>query len=246
MSDSYAGLSAHYDLIMTSGYYDYDAYARALITLIGDRRELLELGVGTGLVCAKLLGLKASGLTITGIDHTESMLAQARRRLGERVRLVAGDIREPVLTAPFQAAYSVGGIWYFIHDEQNDAIMLGSHLVTEEDNATALAHLHDALAPDGILALAVQVPHHAYERPLPGGLVYAQEVRQVDVGVFVKDYYVKQGGTEGRAGSGEIVAHMCCPYRVFPAGRAERLLTQCGFRSEGPTGDGLFRQFTRQ
>jgi ubiquinone/menaquinone biosynthesis C-methylase UbiE len=80
--NTYTGLARHYDLIMTSGYYDYDAYARTALELIGTRREVLELGTGTGLVSEKLLDSGAGAhLKITGIDHTESMIAQARTRL---------------------------------------------------------------------------------------------------------------------------------------------------------------------
>lgn len=76
MANSYAALSRHYDLIMTSGYYDYGAYARALVTELGDHKRVLELGVGTGLVCESLLELSGADLRLTGIDHTESMLAR--------------------------------------------------------------------------------------------------------------------------------------------------------------------------
>ncbi|MEU4352946.1 hypothetical protein [Streptomyces sp. NPDC023838] len=37
MPDSYADLSRFYDLVMTSGYYDYDAYAQALDYFIEDQ-----------------------------------------------------------------------------------------------------------------------------------------------------------------------------------------------------------------
>ncbi|WP_369394359.1 methyltransferase domain-containing protein [Streptomyces sp. CG1] len=88
MANSYSALSRHYDLIMTSGYYDYEAYAQALLAELDHHGDLLELGVGTGLVCERLLELVGSDLRITGIDHTKSMLTQARARLGDPVQLM--------------------------------------------------------------------------------------------------------------------------------------------------------------
>ncbi len=250
MSDSYEGLSTHYDLIMTSGYYDYDAYARTLLGLIGDRRRLLEIGAGTGLVCEKLLDLAATGLEITGVDHTESMLAQARQRLGERAEFVRADLRHLTVPSHFDAAYSVGGVWYYIHDDgddENGDAVLASHLLEEDDNITALSRVHAALKPDGLLALAAQGPHHDHERTLPGGLVYAQEIHPGPDNTFTKDYYVRRAAENQRGGAGEeIVAHQRCEYRLYTMEQAERLLKQCGFRSEGITSDGLFHYLTRQ
>ncbi|MFH8985720.1 class I SAM-dependent methyltransferase [Streptomyces varsoviensis] len=254
MSDSYEGLSTHYDLIMTSGYYDYDAYARTLLGLIGDRRRLLEIGAGTGLVCEKLLDLAPTGLEITGVDHTESMLDQARRRLGGRAEFVQADLRHLTLPSRFDAAYSVGGVWYFIHDDgdggdgiDSDEPVLASHLLEEDDNITALSRVHAALKPDGLLALATQGPHRDHERPLPGGLVYSQKIRLAPDNTFTKDYYVRRAAGNRQGGAGEeTVAHQRCEYRLYTMEQAERLLKQCGFRSEGVTSDGLFHYLTRQ
>ncbi|MFE0172379.1 class I SAM-dependent methyltransferase [Streptomyces sp. NPDC059002] len=245
MSDSYEGLSTHYDLIMTSGYYDYDAYARTLLDLTGDRSRLLEVGVGTGLVCERLLDLAEGSLEITGVDHTESMLVQARRRLGDRVRLLRADIRHADIPSSFDVGYSVGGVWYFIHDQENDAVSFGSHLLEDDDNITALRRVHAALKPGGVLALAAQGPHRDYERPLPGGLVYGQEARAVADGVFVKDYSVKRLTRSQHGEAGEMVAQQRCRYRTYTAEQAEDLLEQCGFRFAGVTGEGLFHHFIR-
>ncbi|MEV0264743.1 class I SAM-dependent methyltransferase [Streptomyces sp. NPDC050617] len=257
MSDSYEGLSTHYDLIMTSGYYDYDAYARTLLDLIGDRRRLLEIGAGTGLVCEKLLDLAPTDLEITGVDHTESMLAQARRRLGGRAEFVQADLRRLTVPSPFDAAYSVGGVWYFIHDDGedgdgedgdgNDEALLASHLLEEDDNINALSRVHAALKPDGLLALATQGPHRDHERTLPGGLVYSQKIRPAPDNTFTKDYYVRRAAGNQRNGAvEEIVAHQRCDYRLYTMEQAERLLKQCGFRSEGISPDGMFHYLTRQ
>lgn len=235
VTDSYAALAAHYDLIMTSGYYDYDTYARALVPHVVDRGEVLELGVGTGLVCERLLRLAPAGLRLTGIDHTESMLAQARRRLGRRVRLLGQDILKPDLPDDFGVAYSVGGIWLYLRDQ--DGTRLGSHLLEDDDNVRGLKNLAAALRPGGTLLLAVQEAHRPYERPLPGGLVYAQDVHEQGDGRITKDYFVLREGA--------VVAHQRSTYRVFPQADADRLLERCGFHLAPGGGDGLFRRYVR-
>lgn len=235
MANSYAGLADHYDLIMTSGYYDYDAYAEDLLSRIGEHRDLLELGVGTGLVCERLLEREPPGLQITGIDHTESMLARARTRLGGRVRLIEQDIVDAAPPHGFDVAYSVGGIWYCVHDQGRT--WLGSHLVNEVENVKGLENLAAALRPGGVLLLAVQEAHRPYRRPLSNGLVYAQDVQTDGDGRFTKDYLVIRENT--------VVARQRLGYRLYPEEQADQLLEACGFRLEPDGANGLFRQYLR-
>ncbi|WP_051116478.1 class I SAM-dependent methyltransferase [Amycolatopsis nigrescens] len=235
MVNSYAGLSRYYDLIMTSGYYDYDDYVRALIASLGERRRVLELGVGTGLVCQRLLE-SAPELRITGIDHTESMLAQARERLGHRVNLVRQDILRMTISAAFEAAFSVGGVW--CHLEDGDGLTLASHLVDDRDNVTALTNLHRALAPGSLFLLAVQQSHRTFQRELPGGLTYDQQVRAVTDDLLVKDYYVIRDG--------DVLAHQRCQFRTFPEDEGRRLLEKCGFGFKEASENGMLQVYVRQ
>ncbi|MFD4632508.1 class I SAM-dependent DNA methyltransferase [Streptomyces sp. NPDC058284] len=219
MPDSYADLSRYYDLVMTSGYYDYDRYARTLLDRVGDGRDLLELGVGTGLVCERLLELGPSDLRITGIDHTDSMLAQARERLDGQVRLLRDDVLDMSFPSAFDAAYSVGGVWYIVQDGNES--WLSSHLLEEEDNLVGMANAAASIKPGGSLLLSVQGPHRPHERPLPGGLLYAQHVVVDDEGRYTKDYFIKR--------QEKVLAHQSLRFRLFPQKTADRLLQQCGF-----------------
>ncbi|MFE6400448.1 class I SAM-dependent methyltransferase [Streptomyces alboflavus] len=251
MVNSYTELSSHYDQIMTSGYYDYGAYARTLRALLPDRPRLLELGTGTGLVVERILELADAdpegppAPDITGIDHTESMLAQARTRVGERARFVQQDILHMDLPSAFDAAFSVGGIWYHTPDPgdaDEGAFLLCSHLLDDEDNIKALRNVHASLKPGGVLVLAEQAAHRDHERDLPGGLVYAQTIQRADGPAgedrFDKDYYVRRP-------DGHVVAHQRSTYRAYAREQGIALLKECGFQAECVSDDGLFRLYAR-
>ncbi|MEV0323055.1 class I SAM-dependent methyltransferase [Streptomyces sp. NPDC050658] len=235
MNDSYAALAEHYDLIMTSGYYDYEGYARRLLSHLPPRAKVLELGVGTGLVCEHLLRSAPAGVRLTGIDHSPSMLARARPRLGRRVRLLEQDVTHLDLAGTFDVAYSVGGVWLWLG--AGDHMRLGSHLLDDADNARGLRHLAQALRPGAALLLSVQEAHRPCERVLPGGFVYAQDVHEHGNGRITKDYEVRRGDT--------VVAHQRSTYRLFSRLEADRLLRQCGFEPYPADEENLFRRYLR-
>ncbi|MFD9893228.1 class I SAM-dependent DNA methyltransferase [Amycolatopsis sp. NPDC059027] len=234
MEDSYAGLASHYDLVMTSGYYDYDAYARALLTVIGPRADLVEIGVGTGLVCEKILELADTGVRLTGIDHSASMLAVARRRLGTRVTLEHQDVLRLTLPRAYDVAYSIGGVWACTR--AGDDVRLASLLPTDSENLRALENVRDCLKPEGMVVLSVQRPHVDHQQRLRNGFVYSQEVREEGNGMVIKDYRVTDGEV--------VVARQRSRIRIFERHEAEDLLARAGFRPVPENGDGLFHMFT--
>ena len=117
---------------------------------------MLELGCGTGRIS---IPLARAGVSVTGIDRSEAMLARARTRvrrakLGERVTLVQGDIRSlpflphpaprtphpaPRTPHPFALVMAPYGIL--------------QSLLRERDLASALADVHRVLEPGGTFGL---------------------------------------------------------------------------------------------
>ncbi|NES73199.1 MAG: class I SAM-dependent methyltransferase, partial [Okeania sp. SIO2D1] len=57
---------------MTSGYFDYDSLSNILYNLLGTRRKVLDIGVGTGLLTEKMLSL--ANYNIVGVDFSPGML----------------------------------------------------------------------------------------------------------------------------------------------------------------------------
>jgi len=62
-------------------------WRRFMVSLVpgGRGATVLDVATGTGLVAQRLLG---RGFAVTGLDQSPDMLAEARRRLGDRVTLV--------------------------------------------------------------------------------------------------------------------------------------------------------------
>ena len=84
--------------------YDHiiDAAAAALRGLRGRTPRLVDLGSGTGALAARCLRVLPRA-TIVGIDSDAAMLAAARRRLGRRLTVIAGDFA----TVALPAAYAI-------------------------------------------------------------------------------------------------------------------------------------------
>ncbi|MGL5809039.1 MAG: class I SAM-dependent methyltransferase [Nocardioides sp.] len=237
----YSGMADRYDLIMTSGYYDYDRVAGALATLSG-AASVLELGSGTGLILEQL-ARRRPDLALAGVDLTESMLDVARARLDNRpdIALYRQDVSQLDLNDKFDVAYSYGGVWYFAGeysdtDDSGGSLQLVSHLRDPAQNRSGLRRLAGLLPPGGRLLLGIQGAHHDYARPISNGMLYSQQITGIVDG-FHKRYRLTDGDT--------VVMEESLDYRTYSFQAALDLLASCGFDALGPVGDGapLFLAF---
>jgi demethylmenaquinone methyltransferase/2-methoxy-6-polyprenyl-1,4-benzoquinol methylase len=97
--------------------------------------RVLDVATGTGAVAAELLRGRP-GLAVVGIDQSPEMLAEARRRLGDRVELVAGRAE----SLPFE-------------DASFDALTFTYLLRYVADPAATLAELARVVRPGGTIAM---------------------------------------------------------------------------------------------
>jgi tRNA (cmo5U34)-methyltransferase len=123
----------------------YDAFYGTAVEALGlaglEIRRVLDLGAGTGLL-AQHVARAHPAAHLTLLDGSEAMLAQARRKFGERCNYVLADFAEGL---------PEGGPW--------DAIVSGLaiHHLEDRRKRRLFERVHDALAPAGVFVNAEQV-----------------------------------------------------------------------------------------
>lgn len=216
----YTNMSNYYDLIMTSGYYDYKKIVNDLISS-ANSHDVLEIGCGTGLIIEELASRK-NDIEITGFDLTDAMLDIARQRLNkfEHVKLVHQNVTGLQLNKQFDLAYSYGGVWYFVMDGVNEPFLV-SHIYDEKANVSGLSKVSEHVKQGGQLLLGVQGPHHNYQSPIKNGFIYSQTIEPLDHG-FSKQYFLHDGA--------EQLMQQRIDYRTYPFTQAMELLGSFGFK----------------
>jgi len=107
------------------------------------RDWILEIGCGPGLAIGHLNALATEGY-IVGVDHSEVMLQQARRRNAEAVRLGRVDLR----LASVSALSSM--------QEQFDKVLSVNSIQFWDSPVERLRELRSLMRPDGTIAIALQ------------------------------------------------------------------------------------------
>jgi len=100
------GIAEFYDLITNSGYYDYEGLVQIIESILGDRRKVLEIGIGTGNVA---IPLAKHGFDVDGIDPSWPMLTIAREKAnkeGLQIGLYPQDCLELDLPCKYDAVLS--------------------------------------------------------------------------------------------------------------------------------------------
>ena len=143
---------------------------------------LLELGCGTGRL---LVPLAQAGYQVTGVDLSPAMLDIARAKtaaagMRNRVTLIEGDYTGVSLPGTYRFAFIVMNTFM--------------HLLTQDEQLSALRHWHAHLAPGGLLLIDVFQPDvvelaglenrieldKSWIDPASGATVVKQVVRSVE------------------------------------------------------------------
>lgn len=218
----YTNMSGYYDLIMTSGYYDYDKIVDNLVQHL-PFSNVLEIGCGTGLIM-ETLAKRQPEVTITGVDLTQAMLkiAQQRLQIFSQVRLQHQNVTELHLAQTYDLAFSYGGVWYFVVDGDKEPFLV-SHLSQAEDNHQGLDRVGSHVNTGGRLLLGIQGPHHNYEKPVSNGMLYSQKIEPAEHG-FVKHYFLAEDT--------HVVMSQTINYRTYTWSEALALLSAHGFEHD--------------
>ena len=218
----YTNMSGYYDVIMTSGYYDYPKIVDGLIN--GHSvHTVLELGCGTGLIIEELAKRKPD-MPITGVDLTPEMLAIAEQRLSayRNVHLSRQNVCQLQLSQKHDLVFSYGGVWYFVV-EQGKAPFMVSHIPSHEDNVAGIQKMASYISSGGRLKLGTQGPHHNYEKKISNGMVYSQEILPLEDG-FIKHYYLNDGDAR--------VMEQTIHYRTYSYDEACHMMAAVGLYPE--------------
>jgi SAM-dependent methyltransferase len=230
MVNQYTGIAEYYDLLVTSGYYDYQSIAKKAHSIVGDGSQIIELGVGTGLLAEKYIEIDPN-CEFTGIDITSSMLEIAKKRLGNRAKLIEGNTVTMDLNSTFDVAISNGGVWLFL--DWGDRWELGSHIPDVEANREGLKNVAYHLREGGLFLLNLQKIGWSDEKCLPGGIVYSQFVEEVEDTI---DYHTRQKSYCFKK-DGEILAREQLNMIIFKLEAYQQLLSEAGFNFQGTNND---------
>ena len=215
----YTNMSPYYDVIMTSGYYDYAKIVDSLLT--GQSIDkVLEIGCGTGLILEELATRRPQA-RIAGIDLTEPMLNIAKDRLQKfsNVSLSRQNVCQLTLEHQYDLAFSYGGVWYFVIDGEEEPFLV-SHVPADEDNHKGFERLAPCVTIGGILLLGIQGPHHNYEAEISNGMKYSQVIQPGEQG-FTKHYYLADGA--------QRVMSQTVQYRTYSFEDARKMMSEYGF-----------------
>jgi SAM-dependent methyltransferase len=134
-AESYARYADVYDALFDDLDADAQFYVAEANARVGARQQLLEIGVGTGRLTARLL---RNAHRVVGLDASTEMLSRALSKFGsdDRVELIAGDIR----------TLALGGTTFPLVIAPYGMV---AHLLTDDDRLAAFRSIYAHLAPGG-------------------------------------------------------------------------------------------------
>jgi SAM-dependent methyltransferase len=155
----YDAMAAAYD---GRGPYN-ELYERpATIALLGDvaGRRVLEVGSGPGVLTGWLVD---HGAAVVAIDASAEMVKVARRRVGDRAKILVADMTEPL---------------DFAVDGSVDVVVASLVLHYAADWAPVLSEFNRVLAADGVVVFSVHHPAMDWARHSPDDYFALKEVTE--------------------------------------------------------------------
>lgn len=148
MTDPLSGVQAGYD--RWALVYDHDANPLQALeepevrAAVGNPHGLraLDLGCGTG---RHSLWLAAAGATVTALDFSEGMLAEARKKAGaDAVRFICHDLHQPLPLADGEFDVVVSGL-VLEHLRELDDFFLEVRRVLQPAGRAVVSAMHPAM-----------------------------------------------------------------------------------------------------
>ena len=138
----YNAMRDYYEVQNKEGAYTAYYERPATISLVGDVAGLrvLEVGCGPGVLTSWLAD---HGAAVTAIDISEQMIRLARRRVGDRARILEADLAEPLS---------------FAADASMDLIVASLVLHYVADWTAVFGEFHRILATGGVVVFSTHHP----------------------------------------------------------------------------------------
>jgi len=200
----YDALARYYELEYADYDVDLDFYLEMLRRTGG---PFLDVACGTGRVA---LEVARAGYETVGIDRSESMLAIAREKAGDKVHLRTADMRKFDLGRQFALV----------------AVTLNSfmHLLTVEEQIMALGALRRHVAPSGRLVISTINPYSVSLHDVEAKLIHEFTKWDPSAGSWVTKLSARDVDTV------EQTEHVTYFYDEVKAGEVKRLVTELDFR----------------
>ena len=123
-------------------YSEFDPSAIQTLAELAHGGNALELGIGTGRIAIPLLN---TGLTVHGIDASESMVAKLRAKPGgERIPISMGNFADVPVDGQYTLIYVVFNTFYA--------------LLTQDEQVRCFQNVAKHLATDGVFVIEGFVP----------------------------------------------------------------------------------------
>lgn len=228
-------LTAFYDDITLSGYYDYKKEVEVIKRIIGTRKSILELGSGTGNL---LIPLAKAGFDVTGIDNSPHMIRTFKEKTkteGLKIKNYMGDQRSLSLDSNFDVILASGGfVWFATFDHK---INICTYSSSYRDIIMTFKVAYNHLSKNGLFLLNIQHHGNKFGLRLRNGMDYHFEIKQISPSKIVKSHFIEK---EGR-----LVFKRTFPQRVFPELRALETARNIGFTKQQTDKTKSFYIFTK-
>lgn len=213
-----------YDDWVGSGYYDYPKIAKILTNILGHRKKILELGIGTGNVAIPLI---RAGFKIDGIDPSSFMLDKLKEKLDKnslKIKLYNQSVENFNLKDKYTAAYSFGGAFWIV--KISEKFYFETYLKDKSTYSLVLKKIYKRLYSKGFLITNIQ--HHgvSFKMKFRSGIDYHFVIERKDEHNLIKTHYFDKNGKN-------------LFYRAYPTFRlgqkdALKMFSDCGFKNLGP------------
>lgn len=123
-------------------YAEYDPAVITVLNRLARGGSALELGIGTGRIA---LPLQRSGIKVSGIDVSDSMVAQMQAKTGGKsIHVTHGDFADVPVEGKFALIYVLFNTFY--------------QLLTQEDQVRCMTNVARHLEPKGVFVLEAFFP----------------------------------------------------------------------------------------